>query len=154
MVDRNGQEYMIMTFYVQGSAPGTHSVSPEASYFDIASEWAKDKAAVMSELTLEESQKWAEERTQRLWDRTKQLFRYLSGSPMPPPPLPSYPDAKLESMKPEESNGWSFAGMFGSLKGTKGSTSPTGTTTDVDGRTFTDGEVHAQFVRVSHHWRH
>jgi mitochondrial import inner membrane translocase subunit TIM21 len=147
MVDAHGQEHMIMTFYVQGSAPGTSSVSPEASYFDLASEWVQDKVVTISEMSLEESRTWAEKRTEQLWEKTKRLFRYLSGAPTPPPPLPSYPDPKAESSKAEESIGWSITGMFGSLRGAIGN--PGSAKLGNDGRMFTDGEVHAHFVRVS-----
>jgi import inner membrane translocase subunit TIM21 len=146
MVDAYGQEHMIMTFYVQGRPPGNDVPQSDSSYFHSATEWASDKISSLSELTLDESMAWTREHTAVLWDRTKRLFKYLSGAPLPPPPLPTLPSNSIEQRGSEENSAWNFAGMFSSLKWSKsqGESMPPS-----DGRVFTDGQVHASFIRVS-----
>jgi import inner membrane translocase subunit TIM21 len=147
MVDPYGQEHMIMTFYVQGQPPGNDTPQSESSFLDSATEWANDKISVLSELTLDETITWTKEQTATLWDRTKRLIKYLSGSALPPPPLPTLPSNSVDQRKSEESSAWNFAGMFSSLKGSRGG--PVEPISSSDGRTFTDGQVHASFIRVS-----
>jgi import inner membrane translocase subunit TIM21 len=51
----------------------------------------------------------------------------------------------VDQRKSEESSAWNFAGMFSSLKGSRGG--PVEPISSSDGRTFTDGQVHASFIR-------
>ena len=146
MVDAYGQEHMIMTFYVQGQLPGNDVPQSDSSYFHSATEWASDKISSLSELTLDESMAWTRGRMAVLCDRTKRLFKYLSGAPLPPPPLPTLPSNSIEQRRSEENSAWNFAGMFSSLKGSK---SQREFMPPSDGRVFTDGQVHASFIRVS-----
>ena len=146
MVDAYGQEHMIMTFYIQGRPPGNDTPQSDSSFFHSVTEWANDKISNLSELTLDESIAWTQERTATLWDRTKRLFKYLSGSPLPTPPLPTVPSNSMDQRKSEENSVWNFAGMFSSLKGSReGQAEPMPPS---DGRTFMDGQVHASFIRV------
>lgn len=135
-----------MTFYVQGRPPGIDVPQSESSFFQSMTEWAKDKISVLSELTLDESIAWTQEHTATLVDRTKRLFKYLSGAPPPPPPLPTLPSNAMEQRKSENS-AWNFAGMFSSLKGSRGGQAESKPPSD--GRVFTDGQVHASLIRVS-----
>ncbi|RDB29657.1 Mitochondrial import inner membrane translocase subunit tim21 [Hypsizygus marmoreus] len=145
MVDAYGQEHMIMTFYVQGRPPGSDSSHSESSYLGTASEWVQDKVSGLSELTLDESITWTQEHAHDVWERTKRLFKYLSGAPEPVTPLPPYPSTTAEKPKSEEQSAWSFTGMFSALKRSKGGhTEPK---QGPDGRVFTDGQVHADFIR-------
>jgi import inner membrane translocase subunit TIM21 len=147
MVDPYGQEHMIMTFYVQGQLPGNDAPQSESSLLHSAAEWANDKISVLSELTLDESIAWTKEQTATLLDRTKRLIKYLSGSALPPPPLPTRPSNSVDQRKSEESSAWNFAGMFSSLKGSRGGQVEPNPPSD--GRVFTDGQVHASFIRVN-----
>jgi mitochondrial import inner membrane translocase subunit TIM21 len=146
MVDAYGQEHMIMSFYVEGRPPGNDVSQSESSFLHSTTEWAKDKISVLSELTLDESITWTQDRTARLWDRMKRLFKYLSGAPLPPPLLPTFPSNSTEARKSEENSAWNFAGMFSSLKGSRGGQAEPKPPSD--GRVFTDGQVHASFIRV------
>ena len=145
MVDAYGQEHMIMTFYVQGRPPGSDVSQSDSSFFHSATEWANDRISSLSELTLDESIAWTQERAATLWNRTKRLFKYLSGSPLPPLPLPTIPSNSMDRRKREENTSWNFAGMFSSLKGSRGGQAEPILPSD---RTFTDGQVHASFIRV------
>lgn len=142
MVDTNGQEHMIMTFYVQGA-----EVAPsELSYLDLVKEWVEERSSAFGELTLNGAADWVQERTTIAWRNTINLFKYLSGTPIPPPVLPPYPANSVEPQKPQEKNTWSFAGMFSSLKGAKGGFVETAP--QPSGRVFTEGQVHANLIRV------
>ncbi|KAF5377519.1 hypothetical protein D9615_005136 [Tricholomella constricta] len=145
MVDAYGQEHMIMTFYVQGRPPGSDAPASEASYLETATEWTQDKITSLSDLTLDESITWTKEQANNAWDKTVRLFKYLSGAPLPPPSLPPYPSNTPEQQKSEESSAWSFAGMFSTLKGSRGG--PSEPKHVPDGQVYTDGQVHANFIR-------
>ncbi|KAF9459428.1 TIM21-domain-containing protein [Collybia nuda] len=145
MVDAYGQEHMIMTFYVQGRPPGVEPVPSDLSYLESAAEWAQGRLFDMSEMTLDESIAWSKDRACDLWTKTKRLFRYLSGAPLPSPPLYNLPSDNTESQKPEDGSGWSFSGMFSSLRNPRGG--PAESKPKSDGRTHTEGQVHANFIR-------
>ncbi|KAG5654048.1 hypothetical protein H0H81_008064 [Sphagnurus paluster] len=147
MVDANGQEHMIMTFYVQGRPPGSDAPPSEASYLETVSDWAQDKVSVLSDVTLEESITWTKDQANNLAERAVRLFKYLSGAPIPPPSLPTNPGVTPETRKNEETSAWSFAGMFSALKGSRGGTAEVKHAPD--GRIYTDGQVHANLIRVS-----
>jgi import inner membrane translocase subunit TIM21 len=144
MVDHYGQEHMIMTFYVSGRQQGAEVLDSDTSYLDYATEWVQEKASKLSDLTLDESIAWTEERANDLWNKTKLLFKYLSGSPIPSS-LPSLPSETTAS-KDEDTSAWSVAGMFSSLRGPK---SGQVNSKHGDGQTFTDGQVHAHLIRAS-----
>ncbi|TFK76807.1 hypothetical protein BDN72DRAFT_10560 [Pluteus cervinus] len=148
-LDTHGNEHMVLTFYVKGAPPGSTPSSDE-SYLECLSTWTQDIVASLSELTLDESVEWTKQYTYEIWDKTKNAFRYVSGTPS----LPSekYPfegeqeSTKAQKKKAPEGSAWSFAGMFGSLRGGKSSgLSEVGH--KEDGRVFTDGEVHADLIR-------
>ncbi|GLB36445.1 putative TIM21 [Lyophyllum shimeji] len=144
MVDANGQEHMIMTFYVEGRQPGEDSTPSEVSYLEKASDWMHDRLSALSELTLDESIQWTKETARNTWDRTIRLFKYLSGAPVPPPSPPSHP-ANVPEPQKEKTSVWNFAGVFSALRGSKaGHSEPKHAP---DGRVFTEGQVHGSFIR-------
>ncbi|KAG6910580.1 hypothetical protein DXG01_009531 [Tephrocybe rancida] len=146
MVDAYGQEHMIMTFYVHGHPAGSEIPLSNASYLETATEWAQEKLSQASDLSFDESVEWTKGYAHTLWDRTRRLFKYLAGAPVPPPSLPTQQEKSSEPHKPEHNSTWSFAGMFSAIKGPKG-TSQAESKRASDGQMFTDGEVHANFIR-------
>lgn len=135
-----------MTFYVQGRPEGETSAPLESSYLESASTWVKDKGHALSELSYDEAVEWSKDTAKDLWDRSVRAFKYLSGTPLPPPVLPEITADVLEPKK-VDSVTWNFAGMFSSLKGP--SSSRAEPTTRRLGRHFTEGEVHADLIKVN-----
>ena len=147
MVDQHGQEHMVMTFYVQGRPPGSDIPKSQLSYLEKLAESLREKASTVSHITWEESISWTRECAGDLWNKTKILFKYLNGSPLPPLSLPSAPPNAKEERKGEDTGAWNFAGIFSSLKGPNSRQSHS--KQSADGRMFTDGQVHVHLVRVS-----
>ncbi|KAF9474294.1 hypothetical protein BDN70DRAFT_884949 [Pholiota conissans] len=147
MIDANGREHMIMTFYVQGRPDDEVSAPSEASFFEKASGWIQDTTYMLSELSLGEAVEWSKESSKNIWDKALRAFKYLSGVPLPPPSLPimSPGSEKRESEKTDEKKGWGFTGMFSSLKSTKKASGSAVATRS--GRHFTEGEVHADLIK-------
>lgn len=143
MVDHNGQEHMIMTFFVQGRPDGeTVSVS-ELSYWERTTHWLDNKT---SNISFDNSVDWSKDAAKSLLDTTIRAFKYLSGDPLPPHvPPPLNPSEGLNNSKQRENSTWSFAGMFSSIRGPKNSIKEGGLT----GRRFTEGEVHADLIKVN-----
>ncbi|KAF8203217.1 TIM21-domain-containing protein [Pholiota molesta] len=134
MIDANGREHMIMTFYVQGRPEGEVAAPSEASYLEEASEWIQDRTKTLSELSFDEAVEWSKESTKRVYEKAIRAFKYLSGAPLPTPSLPAM-----------SKEGWGLTGMFSSLKSAKKSN---GSTTAMrSGRHFTEGEVHADLIK-------
>ena len=136
-----------MTFYVQGRPQGEITPPSNSSYFESMSAWVQDKFSGLSELSFEEAIAWSKQSGINIWDKSIRAFKYLSGAPLPPtyvPPMPS-PETK-ERTKKEVTTVWSFAGVFSSLRRTK-KTSNEKTSRQI-GRSFTEGEVHADLVKV------
>ncbi|KAJ3576127.1 hypothetical protein NP233_g627 [Leucocoprinus birnbaumii] len=146
-VDAHGHEHMIMTFYIQGRPEGAAPLPSEVGYYEAFSHWMQEKAAHLPELSLDEAIAWTKDRAESLWEQSKQTFKYLSGAPVSAPPLPSPAEREKQAEKREQEKTWSITGMFSSLKGSRGSDSFT--SSKVDNRTFTEGEVHADLVRNS-----
>jgi len=138
---------MILNFYVSGRPPGSTVQVSEASYFDSFIKWTSDKASVLSDLTLDESIFWMKECAAIAKERAKRAFKYLSGAPVPLPTIqPTISPNSKETDKNDEGHTWSFAGMFSSLKGPRGGVMESHS--EPDGRVWTDGEVHADLIRV------
>lgn len=147
MVDSSGQEHMIMTFYVQGRPQGEIAPPSDSSYFELVSAWIQDKFSGLSELSFDEAMAWSKQSGMNIWDKSIRAFKYLSGAPLPPkhvPPMPS-PETK-ESAKKEVATIWEFAGVFSSLKGAKKTSNEKASRQN--GRLFTEGEVHADLIKV------
>ena len=145
-----------MTFYVQGVPEGAVVPASDESYLDRVSAWVQEKGAVLTDVSFDEAVEWSKDTGNALWDKSLRLFRYLSGSPLPPKQLPAMTHveeqvAKKEKEK-ERKSGWGLTGMFSSLRSPR---NPSGDSTPQrSGRQFTEGEVHADFVKVSQHLLH
>ncbi|KAF8807257.1 hypothetical protein BYT27DRAFT_7189355 [Phlegmacium glaucopus] len=146
MVDSSGQEHMIMTFYVQGRPQGEIAPPSDSSYFESLSEWVQRKFSGLSVLSFDEAVAWSKQSGINIWDKSIHAFKYLSGAPLPPTLVPSmpFPEAK-ESARKEVTTVWSFAGVFSSLKGAKKASKEK--TSRQIGRSFMEGEVHADLVK-------
>jgi len=145
MVDAEGREHMIMTFYVQGRPEGEVVAPSETSYLEATSEWIQEKGSTISEISFDEAVEWSKESTKNVWEKSLRAFKYLSGAPLPPPSLLTIPPSERgENAKKEEKKGWGFTGMFSSLKTSKNRSAPA---PGHSGRYFTEGEVHADLVK-------
>jgi import inner membrane translocase subunit TIM21 len=136
---------MRLNFFVQGRPQG--SSPPTDSYLDSLAEWTNDKASALSELTLDESLEWARRFAQDTKESLQRLFRYLSGAPLPPPPLRTLPPPDSSDALQKGENAWSFAGLFSGIRGPKMS-SQTSTMREPGDQAWTDGEVHVDLVMV------
>lgn len=146
MVDTEGREHMIMTFYVQGRPEGEIAAPTETPYLEATSAWFQEKGSAISEISFDEAVDWSKESAKNLWEKSLRAFKYLSGAPLPPPSLPTIPPSELgENAKTEAAKGWGFTGMFSSLKTSKNRNAPA---PGHSGRYFTEGEVHADLVKV------
>jgi len=135
---------MVITFFVQGRPDG-ETIPPEQSYFDTATTWVQDKAIAISECSFDDALSSLKENAKNTWDKSIAAFKYLSGDPLPPP-VP-VPQQFHNEAKKNAGNAWSFAGIFSSLKGQRGS-SPETPSKSLTGKKFTEGEVHADLVKV------
>ncbi|KAK7468649.1 hypothetical protein VKT23_003153 [Stygiomarasmius scandens] len=142
-VDSYGREHMIMNFYIQGREPGAHYESSD-SYADAVTKWMHEKASHLSDTSYDEAVEWTKERSMHLWDKFHRSFKYLIGAPVPPPSTMDSPSVS-EEHKNEKSNTWQWTGLFSSLRKSRGSGSETAP--ESSGKIYTDGEVHADFIR-------
>jgi import inner membrane translocase subunit TIM21 len=147
MIDQYGQEHMVMTFFVQGRPDGETIPPSEKSFFDSATTWVQDKAITISECSFDDALSSLKECAKNAWNKSIVAFKYLSGDPLPPPPLPT-PQQFHNEVKKNSTSAWSFAGIFSSLKGQRGSISEA-PSKSIIGNKFTEGEVHADLVKVS-----
>jgi mitochondrial import inner membrane translocase subunit TIM21 len=138
---------MRLNFYVRGCPPGSSPASSESSYLASLVEWSRDKVSLLSELTLDESVAWVKDCAEDMKERSKRLFRYLSGRPLPRPPLRTSPPTDSNDM-PAKTNesAWSFAGLFSSLRGPREQQRIS--IREKDSQFWTEGEVHADLVLV------
>ena len=147
MVDSTGREHMIMTFYVQGRPEGEITPPSDSSYFKSTSEWIQDRFSGLSELSFDEAIAWSKQSGVNIWDKSIRAFKYLSGAPLPPMHVPTMPSPETkDSVQKEVTTIWSFAGVFSSLKRAKKTSNEK--TSRQSGRSFMDGEVHADLVKV------
>ncbi|KAK0465272.1 TIM21-domain-containing protein [Desarmillaria tabescens] len=138
MLDSTGREHMFLNFFVQGRPLG--EVKSESKY-EAVTGWIRDASTSISELTIDGATEWMKDQKIYLSEQFKRVFRYLTGAPAPPLSQPAFASADTGSKEKEESTVWQFAGMFSSLRRSRGNTEP-----PADGRVFTDGEVHAELV--------
>jgi import inner membrane translocase subunit TIM21 len=140
---------MILTFYIQGRPEGATPLPSEIGYYEAFTNWIREKLVHLPELSLDEAIAWSKDQAERAWEQSKRTIKYLSGAPVPAPPLSNTVEQEKKMGNPVENNGWNFAGIFSSLKGSRGSSD---SFLKVDNRTFTEGEVHADLIRVSVTW--
>lgn len=152
-VDSYGNEHMIMTFYVKGSPPS--SMSPiDASYLESVANHGQEIWNSLSGSSLQDSVDWMRYTTEDLWNRARDAFKYVSGTPISSSPTNSsfqeeqQRQATKGASQPDERSVWNFAGIFKSLRGSKSGGGSEDVYTE-DGRLFTEGEVHADLVRNS-----
>lgn len=149
MVDVHGNEHMILTFYVQGKPEGWTQPQSELSLFEKANEWVQEKHDKLLSMSLNELVVWPKDKAEAALEKLRDLFRYLSG--MEKQIMPSVPPGPQEAVdiqkRDERERGtWNIAGMFSSLRG---SMRTVGEAAKSRSQTFTDGEVHAELIRVS-----
>lgn len=145
MIDQYGQEHMLMTFYVQGRLDGETSAPSEESYLDSTKAWIQDKTDILYESSFDDALSWLKVNAKNARDKSIAAFKYLSGNPLPPP-LPDPQPVQYE-VKTHTESSWRFAGIFSSLKRQRTS-SPETPTKPLNGKKFTEGEVHADLVKV------
>lgn len=135
---------MLLHFFVQARPLG--SADEDASYLDRASAWATRAASSISDMTMDEFVEKTKTRAQAALDTTKELFRFLSGDPLPRPHTEQ--SVKEEVKQGKEEKGWTkgFTGLFSGLRGTN--TSSTESKEASDGSMCSEGEVHADLVLV------
>lgn len=146
-LDSNGRERMAISFFVQGS-----SRQSEDSYYDVATNWISETVKHLPELTLDDAIQGSKDRSANAWEKFVQSFKYLIGAPTPRPSAPESSRSNNEPVpKPSEaeSRTQKWTGIFSSLRKTR-SESPLETVRSSEniGTVYTDGEVHAEFVRV------
>jgi len=137
---------MLLNFYVQGKPPGSTS-NPSISYLDTVVHWIENTRSALSELTIDEAVAWTKDLVSDAWGRSKEVFRYLSGAPLPPLSVPEPLPVDVKESKKTESSGWSVVGLFSGLKGKRSGPSEM-SLRRAHGEMWTDGEVHADLVRV------
>ncbi|KAJ6604290.1 TIM21-domain-containing protein [Mycena vulgaris] len=136
-VDATGREHMFLNFYIQ-------SQPKKASFSESLSGWTQDKFSPLTEMTLDDLLAWTQDSASVAWDRSKEAFKFLSGAPSPPSQPDSWSTDARDAERKEETRG-GFMGMFSSLRGPRGATVES--RPEVDGRVFSEGEVHANFVK-------
>ena len=136
---------MVITFFVQGRPDGETLPLSEQSYFDSATAWVQDKAIILSECSFDDALSSLKENAKSAWNKSIAAFKYLSGDPLPPPPLPV--PQQVQNNVSHSGSAWSFAGIFSSLKSQRGS-NPETASKPPTGKKFTEGEVHADLVKV------
>ncbi|KAF9073790.1 TIM21-domain-containing protein [Rhodocollybia butyracea] len=143
-LDNYGREHMMITFYVQGSSLERSNLS----YYDSAKNWISQTVDHLPELTLDEFLKWTKDHSAKTWDQFVQSFKYLSGTPTAKAPSIPDPSISTESKAPE-SNTQKWTGIFSSLRKTR--SEPVETRSESPSTFYTDGEAHAEFIRILVH---
>lgn len=145
----------MINFYVRGSEPGSFRYE-ESSYYAAAINWISRTAEILPDLTLDEAVEWTKDRSARTWEGFVGSLRHLVGAPAPR----SSTSSSLESSSAAsssltskstttETNTGKWMGMFSSLRKTRNE--PTAAEVahpEPSGGVYTDGEVHAEFIRV------
>lgn len=124
---------MFLNFYVQGRHPAAARSSDS---------WIQNAVDGLPEMNVDSVSHWLKLQTHNLKERSRSLFRYLIGAPLPPP-VPSTSSEETSSDE-KRSQGWQIAGIFSSLR------RATSAVTPQPGAVFTDGEVHAMLIMVGH----
>jgi len=149
VLDSDGREHMLLNFYVQANS---HSPDQEASYLESASSWLNHAVTNFSGFSWREASDWITLHTRETVDSAKDLFRYLSGDPVPSKsaaaqvslPVPPRQESPTDSRK----GFWSsFTGLFGSLRVGAGKGLYEGALDTGHGSVWQEGEVHADLVR-------
>ena len=150
VLDSSGREHMLLNFYVQVNS---QSSEQDASYFELASACLNNAVTNFSEFSWLETRDWLMLHARETVDSAKDLFRYLSGDPVPSKSgaaQVSLPVPRNQGSPTDNRNGFwsSFAGLFGSLRGGAGKGPYEGALDTGHGNVWQEGEVHADLVRV------
>lgn len=152
-VDSTDCEHMFLHFYVSGQLPGTSKATsnPSISKADAALDWLDQRLVAIGKTVREGAVSvWARDRVDQFSSWARDTFRYVTGQPVQPS-SPSLPRTRIqqqsETGKEDVGTGWGLAGLFRGLRGAVRSESAEADFRH-DQRIFTDGEVHADFVRV------
>lgn len=129
---------MLLNFYVQGSS-STKSARDDG-------EMSPSYIELLSSLTLDESISYGKEKVESIVESAKRAFRYLSGDVAQLPAAHPQLSAKenQEKERVQEKGLWSLAGLFSGLKGRRSAIEGV----DDSGVLWTEGEVHADLIRV------
>ena len=134
---------MFLHFYIQGSQPGTKAVDSSEGYLDPIIHWTGDRFSRLSDMSFDDIVNGVRARAAGVADSSKALFRFLSGEPTSTPSPDRPPTREPAPAEKEPGSVWSFAGLFSGIKGKR-----RGDGLDAaDGRTFLEGEAHAELVR-------
>ncbi|KAH9968826.1 TIM21-domain-containing protein [Russula dissimulans] len=149
VLDSDGREHMLLNFYVQANS---HSPDKDVSYVESVSSWLKDTATNISETSWQGAGDWVKLHTRETVDYAKDLFRYLSGDPVPSrsaTPEVALPVSRKQEAPAEQGKGFwsSFTGLFGSLRGGSLKGPHDGTVDTGRNAVWQEGEVHADLVR-------
>lgn len=142
VVDQNGREHLLLNFYVKGS----DATATQESHMDMIRRWKSELTSWSWDMDSNSCIQSMQEHIQNVFERSRNLFRFLSGesSPVPVAPLTRKPDIQEE--KKEQSWSWGVTGLFSGLKG---SVKNTGAYNDLpDGKMYEEGEVHVDLVMV------
>jgi import inner membrane translocase subunit TIM21 len=145
--DSNGREHMFLHFYVHGSDSVSHKWD-EKGYFEALVDWTRDRMLLISQFTLSDSIASTKAHVMQLWERSKNTFRYLTGTPIPVKQeqqrLPAEAHVRMQE-KDKSGSWWGVTGLFDSLrrKREKIQKQKEGNYT-----IYNEGEVQAELVRV------
>lgn len=132
---------MFLTFYVEGSSSSPYSDNGSGYLSDLS-----DKATAVSEMSWDQVSEAVKGRAERAAESVKSAVRYLVGKPVPPV-VGAQTDTldKLDGQE-EKKSWWGLTGMFSGLRSGGGSSASGG---DEHSAMYTEGEVHAELIRVS-----
>jgi hypothetical protein len=138
---------MLLNFYISSSStPSKSSIMPA----DSADNWvdktilrSQEKYTEVSEMTLEDIKDWSS----RSLEQLKSSFRYLTGQPATPIPPATSQAPPAADHSPEKSG--LLKKMFGGVFSVKLGGSSVDDTDPSLAVTWTEGEVHADLVKVS-----
>lgn len=147
VVDSSGREHMLLHFYIESRKSGSGPVANSTSSgfrVDAATRWTKSKVSALSEMTLDDVVNTTAARARQTVEGTKKLFKFLSGDSFPESEVS--PAVKVEAPQKEET-GWSsgITGLFAGLRSSSRAGSD-GHADPPDGKTYPEGEVHADLV--------
>ncbi|KAK7058319.1 hypothetical protein VNI00_001950 [Paramarasmius palmivorus] len=140
VLDQYNREHMYMNFYVQVRPPGFLNSD---SYYESFLNWIREKTDGITDMTSEDVVQWAKDRSSSAWEKFQRSFKYLTGAPAPAPSATEANKTTSETEKHPQSTLSQVTGLFSSLRRTPTNSADTRS----DGKTYTDGEVHADFVR-------
>jgi len=149
VLDSGGREHMLLNFYIQANP---HLPDSRTSYFQTISSWVTDAVTNLPELSWQEAKDSAMRHSRETVGSAKDLFRYLSGDPVPPQPGSThvvFPEPLKQGLPTDDKKSfWSgVAGLFGSLRGGSRTGPQEGTAEAGYGKVWHEGEVHADLVR-------